>query len=62
VWKKVFGDGTPRFSPQAIECLCNYPWPGNIREMINVFELCHALSDSGVIGLEDLPDSVTSSH
>ena len=58
VWKKVFGDSSPRFSPQALEALCSYSWPGNIREMINVFELCHAMSDSGVIGIEDLPDSV----
>ena len=58
VWKKVFGDSTPRFSQPAIEALCSYPWPGNIREMINVFELCHALSDSGVIGIEDLPEQI----
>jgi transcriptional regulator of acetoin/glycerol metabolism len=58
VWKKVFGDTTPRFSQSAIEALCSYPWPGNIREMINVFELCHALSDSGVIGIEDLPEQI----
>lgn len=58
VWKKVFGDSSPRFSPQALEALCSYSWPGNIREMINVFELCHAMSDSGVIGIEDLPDGV----
>ena len=58
VWKKVFGDSSPRFSPQALEALCSYSWPGNIREMINVFELCHAMSDSGVIGTEDLPESV----
>ena len=58
VWKKVFGDSEPRFSQQAIELLCSYSWPGNIREMINAFELCHALSDDGVIGVEDLPDSI----
>ena len=58
VWKRVFGDSTPRFSQPAIEALCSYPWPGNIREMINVFELCHALSDSGVIGIEDLPEQI----
>ena len=58
VWKKVFGDDTVRFSQQAIESLCRYPWPGNIREMINVFDLCHALSDSGVIDVADLPESI----
>lgn len=62
VTKKVVGDEPMRFSKDALDVLCRYDWPGNIREMINVFELCHALSDGGVIGVEDLPDSIVARH
>jgi transcriptional regulator of acetoin/glycerol metabolism len=58
VSQKVTGNRPMRFSKEAQEALCSYGWPGNIREMISVFELCHALSDSDVIGIEDLPDSI----
>ena len=47
-----------QFSSQAEFALCNYGWPGNIREMINVFKLCLALSDGNVIDIEDLPDQI----
>jgi sigma-54 dependent transcriptional regulator, acetoin dehydrogenase operon transcriptional activator AcoR len=56
--KKVFGDMPFRLSKDAMEMLCSYDWPGNVREMINVVELCHALSDGGVIGVDDLPDTI----
>ena len=45
-----------RFSEAAQAALQAYAWPGNVREMINVFELCHALSDGSVVELDDLPD------
>jgi transcriptional regulator of acetoin/glycerol metabolism len=43
------------FSKEAELALHKYAWPGNIREMINVFELCLALCDSNKIELGDLP-------
>ena len=43
------------FSREAELALRKYAWPGNIREMINVFELCLALCDSDKIELGDLP-------
>lgn len=62
VSKKVAGDTQMHFAKEALEVLCSYNWPGNIREMINVFELCHALSDGGAIGVEDLPENITARH
>jgi transcriptional regulator of acetoin/glycerol metabolism len=62
VSKKISEDHPMRFSKEAQEALCNYDWPGNIREMINVFELCHALLDGEVIGIEDLPDSIVAAR
>ncbi|MET3289718.1 UNVERIFIED_CONTAM: two-component system response regulator AtoC [Brevibacillus sp. OAP136] len=38
----------------ACETLSSYPWPGNIRELINVLERLHILKRSGVIEKTDL--------
>jgi DNA-binding NtrC family response regulator len=44
------------FSDQALESLCNYSWPGNIRELMNVIERAILLSKTDEIGLEALPN------
>jgi len=44
-------------SPEALRCLWNYAWPGNIRELQHVLEGAMVLSD-GVILLEHLPPGV----
>ena len=49
---------TLKFSKKAEEALRSYHWPGNIREMINVFELCMALSDGETVELEELPEQI----
>ncbi|WP_171176007.1 sigma-54-dependent Fis family transcriptional regulator [Ruegeria sp. HKCCD8929] len=55
----LVGEDQPlRFSRDAVTALGAYDWPGNIREMINVFELCSALNDSHVIEAVDLPDQI----
>ena len=47
--------GTPaRLSPQALEELARYGFPGNIRELENVLERAVALSGAEEIGAEDL--------
>ena len=65
--------GTPaRLSPQALEELQRYDFPGNIRELENILERAVALSGADEIGVDDLrlapprleaergPDSATS--
>jgi DNA-binding NtrC family response regulator len=42
-------------SPDALACLQEYSWPGNIRELQNVIERCVALVDGPSIQIEDLP-------
>jgi transcriptional regulator of acetoin/glycerol metabolism len=55
----LVSDGAPmRLSKPAEEALMAYHWPGNIREMISVFELCMALCSGPLIGLDDLPDYI----
>jgi transcriptional regulator with GAF, ATPase, and Fis domain len=44
------------WTPQALEAMCEYSWPGNIRELMNVTERLALLSDgSRPLGVEDLP-------
>lgn len=45
---------TLSFSPEAIQVLCDYAWPGNIRELLNVTERTHILKRSGSIEPADL--------
>lgn len=56
----VSPDGPLRFSKEAEDVLVSYHWPGNIREMMNVFELCLALCDTGKVEVADLPEHIAS--
>ncbi len=47
------------FSPDAMEALRRYHYPGNVRELQNIVERAAVLSRSPTIGLEDLPPQVT---
>jgi two-component system, NtrC family, response regulator len=49
-----YGFASKTFDPKAIEALELYTWPGNIRELISVVERSAILSDTDVIGVEDL--------
>jgi len=40
-----------RFAPDALQHLINAPWPGNIRQLINVIDLCATLCKNEVIPL-----------
>ena len=45
----------PHFTSAALDRLCAYAWPGNIRELRNFTELSAVMSPIGVIGADDLP-------
>ncbi|MDD5641798.1 MAG: sigma-54 dependent transcriptional regulator [Syntrophales bacterium] len=49
---------TMGFSPEALDALQNYAWPGNIRELQNVVERAVALCEGNMVGLADLPDEI----
>ena len=43
--------GKKRFAPDALEYLVAAPWPGNVRQLINVVELCATLTKTDTIPL-----------
>ncbi|EIK94679.1 Fis family transcriptional regulator [Pseudomonas sp. M47T1] len=43
------------FSPQAMQSMLNYPWPGNIRELQNCVERATIVAQGATIEQQDLP-------
>lgn len=56
-------NGKPRLtlSKEAYKTLENYRWKGNIRELKNTVENMVVLSDSSIIGKEDIPNYIVES-
>jgi len=52
------GRSEAAFSPEALELLYGWQWPGNIRELANVVERAATLSDGSIIGAEALPPAL----
>jgi len=48
--------------PEAVACLCAYPWPGNIRELENVLERMVLFAEGPVLRHADLPPEFLSAH
>jgi two-component system response regulator HydG len=46
------------FTPQAMDRLIKYDWPGNVREMMNAIERAVVMAHSAYIEVEDLPDPI----
>ena len=60
-FKRQFNDryGTRvKFDHGAIAELCDYSFPGNVRELINIVERCLTLSGSGTVKKSDLPPHI----
>ena len=53
---------TKTIQPQAIEALCRYSWPGNIRELQNMIERLKILSEGDEIRLTDIPFHIQNSQ
>jgi DNA-binding NtrC family response regulator len=54
------GENAKQFSPQAMDSLLKYSWPGNIRELENAIERACVTTTNGAIQIENLPAELTS--
>jgi sigma-54 specific flagellar transcriptional regulator A len=50
------GLSSVRFSPSAMNALCQHPWPGNVRELSNLVERMAILMPHGDVRAADLPE------
>jgi len=44
---------------EAMDALCEYPWPGNVREVENMLERIVVLSEGDIITYDCLPSNIT---
>ena len=58
---KKYGCAPKTLDPAAHQALLRYRWPGNIRELQNVFEAMFALSDGDLIDSAQLPPEIAAS-
>ncbi len=50
-----YGLGAKLISPDLSDALKRYPWPGNVRELHGVIETMYILSNTPMLGFDDLP-------
>jgi len=55
---KRLGKPVPTLSPEAMDHLLEYPWPGNIRELENAIERAVLLAPQAILFPGDLPPSL----
>lgn len=49
------------FTQAAVECMVNYAWPGNVRQLIHFVQEMEAVCESEVIDSSDLPEYIRKS-
>jgi DNA-binding NtrC family response regulator len=54
----VGGTTPPELEAQALDALCAYSWPGNVRQLKNCLERAVILSNNGRITINELPPEV----
>jgi DNA-binding NtrC family response regulator len=52
------GRPVPEITPEAMEALLRYDWPGNVRKLRNVIENCVVMTSGPKIGLRNIPAEV----
>ena len=49
-YSRLFGKKISRISPQALDILMHYDFPGNVRELENIIQRAIALTEGDIIG------------
>ena len=57
-YNRPFGKKISRISPQALEILMRYHFPGNVRELENIIQRAIALTEGDVIDVQGLPNDL----
>jgi two-component system, NtrC family, response regulator AtoC len=57
-YRRASGKPVTAIAEKAMRLLCNYAWPGNIRQLENVIERAVVLSNQPVLTVEDLPAEI----
>ena len=52
------GKNISRLTPAAMECLMEYHWPGNIRELKSALEFAFVIAEGEVIDMDQLPPKI----
>jgi two-component system response regulator HydG len=52
------GGEPKKIDPKAVDILCHYDYPGNVRELENAIERAVVLSRGDALGETDLPDHI----
>jgi len=58
-FNRLQGKAVSGISPEALSLLMAHSWPGNVRELENVIERAFILCPKGQIGIEHLPEEMT---
>jgi DNA-binding NtrC family response regulator len=57
-YSELYGKIADNITPEALDCLQNYSWPGNIRQLENVIQRALMLAEGHSIETTDLPDII----
>jgi DNA-binding NtrC family response regulator len=55
--QKILGDAWT-IEPEAMHAIEAYPWPGNVRQLLNAMERAQIMADGACIRLRDLPPEI----
>jgi DNA-binding NtrC family response regulator len=58
VSRELYGVTNAVFDDVAYECLLNYAWPGNVREMRNAIEGAILMAHDGLMTVAELPPEI----
>ncbi len=60
IFNARFGKSVSSISPQAMEVLMNYTYPGNVRELENIIQRAVALAEDETVRVSELPPDLLS--